>query len=161
MSFIDGIGPEEIGHLIAFIIVLFIASVFWVSYYRVRNNKILLMATAFTLILVKAIAHHNGFAGPHMLLMDIVVFSFIAFSIYRKKEEEEIGVGNLSLDDIPLDDGSQSMDKVPQDGMNSQETEVGKQPEGNPNLDIGVEEPAPKDHEGEHAIDNSRDGSKD
>jgi len=81
---------EAIAHVIVFLIVLFIATVFWVSYYRVRSFKLLLAAVAFTLLITKPILHRGfGIDGPYLLLLDIIVFSFIALSFLRRSRDED------------------------------------------------------------------------
>ncbi len=83
------IHEESIARLIIFFIVLFIACLFWVSYYRIRSFKLLLTAVAFTLLMIKPILHHMGYEGIQMHVLDIIVFSFIAVSFYRRRKHED------------------------------------------------------------------------
>jgi len=83
------IGPQELAQLIFILILCFIAYVFWVSYYRIRSYKLLLTAVAFTLLLHRPLSNLFGYSGPHVPLLDIIIFSFIAISFYKKKEWEE------------------------------------------------------------------------
>ena len=121
---------EQVQALIAFCIGAFIAISFWVSYYRTRSVKLLLVSLAFTLFSLKALGYSFGLrpplSGPVMLLHDIVVLGLIALSIIKftgrgedeskENKEEDRSRG----DDKPPDPGDDlpGEDKEPAPGEN-------------------------------------------
>jgi len=82
--------PEPIVRAVIFLVVLFISSVFWVSYYRVRSSKLLLAAMGFSLLVLSAIVHHTmEWGGPHLAFLELIAFLLFALSFLKMKDREE------------------------------------------------------------------------